>query len=96
MKTEVYSWRVSSELKSDLERAARARKVPVSKILDEAARNWLQYKNGHSDEEEQRRLHAIADQYIGSLQIGSGPYTNAKVRKIIRERLGRRYGRRPS
>lgn len=41
MKTEVYSWRLSSELKSDLERAARHRRVPLSSVLEEAARKWL-------------------------------------------------------
>ena len=34
MKTEVYSWRLSGELKSDLEREARLRRVPVSLVLE--------------------------------------------------------------
>jgi hypothetical protein len=32
MKTEVYSWRLPNELKAELERKARSRKVPVSRF----------------------------------------------------------------
>ena len=47
MKSEVYSWRVSTELKSGLEREARRRKISVSAVLDLAAREWL--KTGGAD-----------------------------------------------
>ncbi|HWD98530.1 MAG TPA: hypothetical protein VG345_05825 [Bryobacteraceae bacterium] len=38
MKTEVYSWRVSSDIKTALDREARRRKISVSAALDLAAR----------------------------------------------------------
>jgi hypothetical protein len=41
MKTEVYSWRVSTNVKAGLEREARRRKTSVSAILDMAAQEWL-------------------------------------------------------
>jgi hypothetical protein len=41
MKTEVYSWRVSPDIKTGLEREARRRKMSVSAVLDLAAREWL-------------------------------------------------------
>jgi len=41
MKTEVYCWRVSTDLKNSLEREARRRKVSLSAVLDLAARTWL-------------------------------------------------------
>ncbi len=41
MKSKVYSWRVSTELKTKLEREARRRKTSFSDILDLAAREWL-------------------------------------------------------
>jgi predicted transcriptional regulator len=95
MKTEVFSWRVSPELKSQLEREAGARKVPVSAILDEAARKWLRDAI-EEDEEHQRRLHAAASAIIGSVRIGGGPYTNETVRAIIGKKLEKRDGRRTS
>ena len=93
MKTEVYSWRVSSELKSDLERAARHRRVPLSSILEEAARTWLRESAARlSDDESQRQLRAAVEPLIGALS-GIGPADATSVRKIIRRRLARRYGR---
>ena len=41
MKTEVYSWRVSADLKTGLEREARRRKISLSAALDLAAQEWL-------------------------------------------------------
>ena len=41
MKTVVYHWRLSCKLKSDLQRAARSRRVPISRILNLAVREWL-------------------------------------------------------
>jgi hypothetical protein len=68
MRTEVYSWRLSGELKSDLEREARARKVPVSSILDIAVRDWLKKSNGDAtDDELQRKLHSAAAKSLGVL-----------------------------
>ena len=34
MKTEVYSWRLSPDLKDDLEEAARRERVSVSRLLE--------------------------------------------------------------
>jgi len=92
MKTEVYSWRVSRGLKSDLERAARARKVRVSIVLDMAVREWLA-KNAVdvSDDEEQKRLHAAVAPFIGILK-GNIPRRSEMVRGLVRKRLARKYG----
>ncbi|MGC2301601.1 MAG: hypothetical protein WA476_22530 [Acidobacteriaceae bacterium] len=92
MKTEVYSWRVSSELKQDLEREARKRKASVSSILDAAARAWLaKSRAGITDDEEQKRLHAAIEPLIGSIS-GADPYRSESVSEIVRARLKRRYG----
>jgi len=89
MKTEVYSWRLSRGLKSDLERAARARKVRVSALLDMAVRDWLAKIAG---DEEQKRLHAAVEPLIGSI-AGGNPRRSEMVREIVRKRLARKYGR---
>ena len=61
MKTEVYSWRVSADLKAGLEREARRRKVSLSAVLDLAAREWLKSSDaGNEGEEQQRQLHQAA------------------------------------
>ena len=93
MKTHVYSWRLSGELKSDLERQARLQKVPISTILDMAVREWLKKSSiDVSGDEAQRRLHAVAEKYIGVLK-GLDKDRSETVRETIRKKLRRRYGR---
>jgi predicted transcriptional regulator len=90
MKTEVYSWRVSPELKSQIQRAARLNKMPVSAVLDFAVREWL--KNSASEiagDDEQRRLHEAAGECIGVLS-GSDTARSENVRRDIRDRLRNR------
>jgi hypothetical protein len=93
MKTEVYSWRVSSELKQELEREARLRKASVASILDTAAREWLRKSRASiTDDEEQKRLHAAIAPLIGSISRDI-PYSPEILRETIRRRVNKRYGR---
>jgi hypothetical protein len=93
MKTEVYSWRLSSELKSDLEREARLRGKPVASILEAAAREWLN-KRGASDgdADEQRRLHAVAAACMGAFADGNSRRAENAAR-TIKKRLAERHAR---
>src|SRR5260370_42338490 len=96
MKTHVYSWRLSSELKSELERQARLRKVSISTILDTAVREWLKKSAFYvSGDEEQRRLHAEAEQYIGALK-GLDRDRSVTVGETIRKKRRRGQGRSPA
>jgi hypothetical protein len=93
MRTEVYSWRVSAALKTDLEREARRRKISLAKALDLAAEEWLK-KGGTDpdDDREQKRLHEAAAKFFGTI-TGGDPHRSENVRQLVRERLRRRYGR---
>lgn len=95
MKTQVYSWRLSSELKRELERAAHLRRASLSAVLEQAARAWLKQNAAElgNDAETQRRLHAAVEPYIGSIPGLGGPFTADRVRKAIRRRLQEKYGR---
>jgi hypothetical protein len=93
VKSEVYSWRVSIEVKASLERAARNRKVSLSAVLDTAAREWLiNNASGEDDEEKQRRLHRAASKSLGVLASGNARGSET-VREAVRSRLRQRYGR---
>jgi hypothetical protein len=55
--SEVYSWRVSPDIKTGLEREARRRKMSVSAALDLPAREWLlKTSMANEDDEGQYRL----------------------------------------
>jgi hypothetical protein len=93
MKNEVYSWRVSTDLKTGLEREARRRKTSLSAVLDLAARDWL--SKGAADtegDEEQRRLQEAASKCLGTLASGDA-HRSENARQAVRQRLRRRHDR---
>ena len=93
MKTEVYSWRVASNLKSELEHEARRRKTSVAAILEQAAREWLNTSGKDvASDEAQRRLHQAASKCLGAF-AGGDPYRSEKVKPALRARLRGRHGR---
>ena len=89
-KTEVYSWRVSTEMKTALEEAARREKHQISRLLERIVQEWL--KESHSgrrkDSTEQRRLHQAAARAIG--RIGGGnPRRSETARQALRARIAK-------
>jgi len=92
MKTEVYSWRVSPDLKAGLEREARRRKLSVSAVLDLAAEEWLTKSSQSGDDEEnQRQLQNAAAECFGIFKSESS--RSEKVRDSVRQRLRQRHAR---
>jgi hypothetical protein len=93
MKTEVYSWRVSTEIKTGLEREARRRDISLSAALDLAAKDWLTKTSAANDPaEEQVRLHRAASECFGVLSSGDARRSE-KARQAVQQRLRRRHGR---
>lgn len=88
-KSEVYSWRLSTELKMKLEAAARDEKTSVGAVLDRVVREWLDARkpSDEEDAEQQRRLHKRAQQAIGTVSIKVASATNKEVRKVMGEYL---------
>jgi hypothetical protein len=96
MKNEVYSWRVSTDIKTSLERAARRRKISLSRVLDMAAQEWLKSSGSEGgDDETQRRLHDAAAECFGCFgSMASGESRRSETASgTVRERLRRHYGR---
>jgi hypothetical protein len=90
MKTEVYSWRVSTDLKTDLEHEAQRRKTSLSAVLDLAAREWLKKVSAGSEgAQEQRRLQRAAQNCFGAFASGAARRSE-NVRQNLRERLRQR------
>lgn len=88
MKTEVYSWRVSSRRKSELEAEARRRGQSLATLLDHISGDWLDSKKNTRTEEEseQERIRAAALAAIGSFASGD-PHLSQNVSRIVREGL---------
>jgi hypothetical protein len=93
MKQEVYSWRLSTELKAELEREARARKTSISNLLEAVVQDWFRQSRGCLDDREQQALlHTEAEKCLGAFS-GGNPRRAETARQTIRKSLARRYGR---
>lgn len=94
-KTEVYSWRLSPDMKHALEEAARRNHQTVAKLLDHIVEQWLREihaSDQDAEDAEQRRLHAAAATALGLIQ-GGDPNRSERVRAQLRTRLARKHGR---
>jgi hypothetical protein len=76
-----------------LEAEAREAGLSVSALLDRIAGEWLLAKKNSrvNDREEQARLHAAAEEVIGT--ISAGRHYAENVRTVIRNKLRKRYAR---
>jgi hypothetical protein len=90
-KTEVYSWRISSEVKSALEEEARAEGLSMARLLDRIVQAWLEHGSAEGDEKAvQRRLHKAAEKTIGTIR-GGDPHRAEQAHDRLREKLRRRH-----
>lgn len=90
-KSEVYSWRLTPELKQELEAAARREKTSVGAVIERAAREWLQCRKPAFDEAEQKRLREAMLALAGTVEGDGIPATNQRVREVITARLTAKY-----
>ena len=91
MKSEVYSWRVSTDLKTGLEREARQRKISIAAVLDLAARDWLNKGGAEMEgDEAQARRQKAASKCFGALASGNA-HRSENARQTVRQRLRRHY-----
>jgi len=93
-KSEVYSWRVSPELKERLEDAARAEDMSLAGLLEQISLEWLE-DHTQVDEEEQRRLHETAREWIGKLE-GGDPLLAQQASQRVSEILWEEHERKRS
>jgi hypothetical protein len=92
-KTEVYSWRVSPQIKDALAAEARREGASVSELLDRLVQAFLSERRagrGGTDDE-QRRLQTAGARSIGAI-AGSDPSRSERVRVTVRDRLKSRRG----
>ena len=92
-KTEVYSWRITPQIKRSLEREARREGTSVSVLLERIAKEWILLRQDRDDDAEvQRRLRDSATKTIGSIS-GKNPNRSEQARATVRKRISLRHGR---
>jgi hypothetical protein len=92
MKTEVYSWRLSIELKAGLEEQARSEGKSVSALLEELASDGLHARrNGQSDDEaRQAAIRKRVTASVGTIQ-GNDPHRSEQAARLVREVIHRKH-----
>lgn len=89
-KSEVYSWRLSTELKHRLEARARAERMSLAAFVERVVREWLSASPECEDDAEARGARAAADRCVGSL-AGGDAGRSRRVTGTVRAKLaGRR------
>lgn len=93
-KTEVYSWRLSRQLKVELEEAARSEHKSMAELLERIVREWLEQSRDRDEKEEerQRRLQEEAMRFVGILESGR-PDRAERTRSEVKARIALRHGR---
>jgi hypothetical protein len=89
-KSEVYSWRLSAKLKTELERAAREENIPLSGLLERISREWLTGRKA-ADDADQAHLRAKLLALAGSFKGPGISATNAEVRRVMGHQLMKKY-----
>jgi hypothetical protein len=94
MKTEVYSWRLSVELKADLEEQARSEGKSVSALLEELASDGLRVRRSHpsDDEAQQAAIRKRAAAAIGSIR-GGDPTRSERASELVREIIAQKHAK---
>ena len=92
MKTEVYSWRLTSDRKASLEEEARRDGVSLSALLERVTADWLVHRrNGHaSDDDEQAAIRKRAMAAIGSVR-GDDLTRSERASELVREIIARKH-----
>jgi hypothetical protein len=90
-KSEVYSWRVTPALKSQLEAAARAERMPLAALLARIAEDWLKERRVSDDVAEQGHLRAKLLAVAGTFKGPAISATNAEVRRVMGQQLMKKY-----
>jgi hypothetical protein len=87
-KSDVYSWRVASELKSELRESALREGETLASLLDRLAREYLEARrrDAAGEEEGQARLRAQARKAFGTIAGGNARRAE-RARAAIRKRL---------
>jgi hypothetical protein len=92
MKTEIYSWRLSPHLKSELQEAARAERKSVADLLEEIVKSWLRNTRGGTgtEEERQQRMREAVLKCAGTIE--GSPDLAENARSAVRARIAKRHG----
>lgn len=91
MKTEVYSWRLTPEMKIRLESEARRSGKSLAELLEEISANWLDERQvNYDDAREADRLRKRVMATVGTIR-GGDPQRASRSKELVREIIRRKH-----
>lgn len=90
MKTEVYSWRLSAEMKTRLESEARRSGKSLAEVLEQISANWLEERAENYDDESESRLRKQVMATVGTIR-GGDPHRASRSKELVREIIRRKH-----
>jgi predicted DNA-binding protein len=90
MKSEVYSWRLTPEMKMRLESEARRSGKSLAEVLEQISANWLDERTGGYDDEMEVRLRKQVIATVGTIR-GGDPHRASRSKELVREIIKRKH-----
>ncbi|HXF13402.1 MAG TPA: hypothetical protein VN517_09625 [Terriglobales bacterium] len=90
MKSEVYSWRLTPEMKTRLESEARRSGKSLAEVLEEISANWLDERAGTYADENDLRTRKRIMETVGTIR-GGDPHRASRSKELVREIIRRKY-----
>jgi predicted DNA-binding protein len=90
MKSEVYSWRLTPEMKTRLESEARRSGKSLAEVLEQISTNWLDECAGTYDHETDLRLRKRVMSTVGTIR-GGDQHRASRSKELVREIIRRKH-----
>ena len=92
MKTEVYSWRLSTQRKAELESEARRERTSIAGLLEQITTDWLRERRNsrNGDEAEQAAIRRRVMATIGSVR-GGDPTRSERASELVRDIIRKKH-----
>jgi predicted DNA-binding protein len=90
MKSEVYSWRLTPEMKTRLESEARRSGKSLAEVLEQISTNWLEQRAGAYDDEMEAKLRNRIMATVGTIR-GGDPQRASRSKELVREIIRRKH-----
>jgi hypothetical protein len=92
MKSEVYSWRLTPEMKTRLESEARRSGKSVAEVLEQISANWLDARAASYDNEMEGKIRKRIMATVGTIR-GGDPHRASRSKELVREIIRRKHAK---
>ena len=90
MKSEVYSWRLTPDMKARLESEARRSGKSLAEVLEQISADWLDARAGSYDDKMEAAMRKRIMATVGKIR-GGDPQRASRSKELVREIIRRKH-----